>query len=238
MIPGLVSGVVPVFNGEQHLAASLHSMLAQAYRPLEIIVVDDGSTDGTRGVVTAFGERVRYLYQDKAGPAAARNAGVAVSRGEFLAFNDADDLWHAEKLQRQMARFAGLPSLQISLTLIQNFLDLPAGDHVAAAVTPELLAPKPGFAVQTMLLRRTVFDLVGPLDTRLTHSSETDWFLRARARGVVIECLPEVLTQRRLHGQNMSQKTADASREEYLQLIKRRIDARRRDQASGTHGDQ
>jgi glycosyltransferase involved in cell wall biosynthesis len=227
VISGLVSCVVPVFNGERHLAASLDSVLAQTYRSIEVIVVDDGSSDGTRRVATAFGERVRYLYQDNAGPAAARNAGVAAVRGEFVAFNDADDLWNAEKLGRQMAHFARVPSLQVSLTLIQNFLDVPAADNLAASVTPELLAPQPGFVAQTMLARKSAFDLVGPFHPALVHADVTDWFLRARAQGVVVECLPEVLTQRRLHGQSLSRQMADASREEYLHLIKRHIDTRR-----------
>jgi glycosyltransferase involved in cell wall biosynthesis len=237
MIAGLVSCIVPTFNGARHLAPCLDSMLAQTYRPTEIIVVDDGSSDGTREVATSFGERVRYIYQHNAGPPAARNTGVAAACGEFVAFNDADDLWHPEKLERQMAHFTRVPSLQVSITLIQNFLDLPAGERSAAAVPPGFLAPKPGFLTQTMLLPRAVFDLVGSWDTQLVHSSERDWFLRARGLGVVVECLPEVLTQRRLHGQNLSQKLADASREEHLRLIKRHLDTRRRGHTSGPHGD-
>src|SRR5438093_12571348 len=106
MKQSMISCVVPVFNGERYLAEALESILEQSYRPLEIIVADDGSTDGTRAVVAHYGTQVRYLWQPNSGPAAARNLGLSAARGEFVAFLDADELGHPEKLERQMARFA------------------------------------------------------------------------------------------------------------------------------------
>src|SRR5688572_13312922 len=99
----LISCVVPVFNGERYLSETLESIFAQSYRPLEVIVADDGSTDRTPDTVAGYGDRIRYLKQENAGASAARNLGLEAARGEFIAFLDADDLWHAEKLQRQMA---------------------------------------------------------------------------------------------------------------------------------------
>ena len=96
----LISCIVPVFNGELYLAEALESILKQSYRPLEIIVADDGSTDGTEAIVARFGTQVRYLYQPNSGPATARNLGLGAVRGEFVGFLDADDLWHPEKLER------------------------------------------------------------------------------------------------------------------------------------------
>ena len=101
----LVSCIVPVFNGERYLAEALDSILAQTYRPVDLIVVDDGSTDGTAQVAAGYGERITYLYQENSGPAAARNKGIDAAQGEFVAFLDADDVWHEEKLARQMVRF-------------------------------------------------------------------------------------------------------------------------------------
>ena len=227
MIRGLVSCVVPVFNGEGHLAASLDSMLAQTYRPTEVIVVDDGSTDGTPALAASYGDRVRYLRQANAGPATARNTGVAAARGEFVAFNDADDLWRPEKLERQMAHFARVPSLGVSVTHIRNFFDESAPPDMAGSASPRLLDPKPGFLTPCMLARRTVFNLVGPFNAELAHANVTAWFLRARSLGVVIECLPDVLTDRRLHGTNRSRARVQHSREEYLRLVKRHLDRRR-----------
>ena len=121
MIKPLISGIVPVYNGERYLRETLDSMLAQTYQPLEVIVVDDGSTDGTPKVVAGYGDRVRYIYQENSGPAIARNRGIDAARGEFIAFLDADDLWHPEKLMRQMTRFEARQELELSITYVQNF---------------------------------------------------------------------------------------------------------------------
>lgn len=115
----LISCIVPVFNGERYLWEALESIFAQTYRPIEVLVVDDGSTDGTGAVAASYGSRLRYLWQPNAGPAAARNRGLEAARGEFVAFLDADDLWHPEKLARQMARFAARPGLDGSVAHVQ-----------------------------------------------------------------------------------------------------------------------
>jgi glycosyltransferase involved in cell wall biosynthesis len=99
----LISCIVPVFNGERYLGEALDSILAQTYRPLEVVVVDDGSAEGAAAVVARYRDQIRPLFQPNAGQAAARNLGLSVARGEFVAFLDADDLWHPEKLARQMA---------------------------------------------------------------------------------------------------------------------------------------
>src|SRR5690242_4967891 len=93
-----VTCIVPVFNGERYLGEALDSIFAQGHQPLEVLVVDDGSTDGSAAVAKSYGDRVRYFFQPNAGPAAARNLGLEAARGEFIAFLDADDLWHRDKL--------------------------------------------------------------------------------------------------------------------------------------------
>jgi glycosyltransferase involved in cell wall biosynthesis len=105
--PVLVSVVIPVYNGEAHIAAALDSALLQTHPHLEVIVVDDGSTDGTCDIVEsrrAGDGRVRLVRQENAGVAAARNRGIAEARGEFVAPLDADDLWEPTKIERQVAR--------------------------------------------------------------------------------------------------------------------------------------
>jgi glycosyltransferase involved in cell wall biosynthesis len=98
----LVSVIVPAHNAEKFLAEALASILAQDYRPIEVIVVDDGSTDGTATIAQAYTD-VRYVFQKKQGAAAARNAGLAICSGALIAFLDADDLWVPNKLSRQSA---------------------------------------------------------------------------------------------------------------------------------------
>ncbi|MDF2765542.1 MAG: glycosyltransferase family 2 protein, partial [Rhodospirillales bacterium] len=109
----LVSVVIPAFNAERFLARTLDSVSRQTYSALEIIVVDDGSLDGTAGIVrqqAALDPRVRLIRQENAGVAAARNRGIAESDGCFVAPLDADDLWHPQKIELQLRRFEERPS--------------------------------------------------------------------------------------------------------------------------------
>jgi len=88
----LISCIVPVFNGERYIKEALDSILAQTYRPVEIVVADDGSTDGTADIISSYGEKVRYIWQPNAGLATALNLGLRTARSQFVAFLDADDL--------------------------------------------------------------------------------------------------------------------------------------------------
>ena len=109
----MVTVIIPVYNGEEYLAEDIESVLGQTYHPLEIIVVDDGSTDDTATVASRFKELVRYIYQPNSGPAAARNRGLKMARGEVIGFVDADDLWVENKLDLQLGLLADNPSVQI-----------------------------------------------------------------------------------------------------------------------------
>src|SRR5690348_2664864 len=100
---GLVSVIIPTYNRARLVGRAIQSVLAQTYRDIEVIIVDDGSVDDTRAVVQAFGPRVRYFYQENAGVTAARNLGMGNARGEFLAFLDSDDAWAPWKVESQLA---------------------------------------------------------------------------------------------------------------------------------------
>jgi glycosyltransferase involved in cell wall biosynthesis len=106
---GLVSCIVPVFNGERFLREALDSIFAQTYRPIEVIVADDGSTDGSHAVLESYRGRLKCVSQATAGPAATRNLGGRASQGDMLAFLDADDLWKPEKLERQVSTLRECP---------------------------------------------------------------------------------------------------------------------------------
>jgi glycosyltransferase involved in cell wall biosynthesis len=203
--PPRISCIVPVYNGERYLAAALESIFRQTLAAFEVIVVDDGSTDSTPAVARNEA-RVRYLRQDNAGPSVARNHGIRESRGELVALLDADDLWHAEKLERQAARFLARPELDISLTHSRNFW------------SPEVAAEEAEFGgdrvgvmpAQTLVARRSVFDRVGLFDTAMLHREVPGWLVHARQQGAVIETLPEVLCSRRIHTTNRSRGAREA----------------------------
>ena len=100
-----VSVVIPTYNYGRYICETIDSALAQTYKPLEVIVVDDGSTDDTRERLAAYSDRIRYILQKNSGPAAARNTGIVAAQGEFVALLDSDDLWLPEKVERQVALY-------------------------------------------------------------------------------------------------------------------------------------
>jgi glycosyltransferase involved in cell wall biosynthesis len=200
----LISCIVPVFNGERYLGEALESILNQTYRPIEVIVVDDGSADATPVVIGRYGDRIRSFRQENAGPAAARNKALSEARADFIAFLDADDLWHPEKLERQFARFCAQANLDLCLTRVQNFWGPELEKEKAHYRNHRFAQPLPGYTTQALLARRIIFDRIGTFNTTLRACDDTDWFLRAIEQGSVIEMLPEVLVQRRLHSKNLS----------------------------------
>jgi GT2 family glycosyltransferase len=125
---GLVSVVIPTYNRAQKVGRAVESALAQAYRDLEVIVVDDGSSDDTRRVVADFGERVRYIYQDNLGVSAARNTALRNARGEFVAFLDSDDLWKPWRIESQVVALRRFPEAGLVWT------DMTAADATGRVV--------------------------------------------------------------------------------------------------------
>jgi glycosyltransferase involved in cell wall biosynthesis len=232
MNKSLISCIVPVFNGENYLAEALESILAQTYRPIEVIVVDDGSTDGTADVAARYGDRIRYVRQNNGGPPTARNLGLSMATGEFVAFLDSDDLWHPEKLERQMACFETRPELDLCVTHLQRFW-IPQleqeqkrfQDHRYAEVLP-------GYVTQTLLARRTLFDSVGCFDTSRRVGDPMDWFLRAGEMGAVMELLPDLLVYLRMHEKNLSvelhtRRMTASMQGAVLDVVKASLDRRR-----------
>jgi len=224
----LVSCVVPVYNGERFLGEAIDSILAQTYQPTEIIVVDDGSTDRTPDVIAQYAGRVTSARQTNAGAAAARNHGISLAHGEFIAFLDADDLWHEEKLAVQLDRFEKRPELGYCLTYMQNFWVEELKEEAQRLQGHELTKPQPG-TISTFVVRRSSFDTVGLLNTDYMNRDYHDWMLRADGLGIRRETLSDVLLSRRIHDTNISRQRP---REEFFDIIKRSLDSRRGKQTS------
>jgi glycosyltransferase involved in cell wall biosynthesis len=225
--PPLVSCIVPVHDAERYLAEALDSVLAQTHRAIEVIVADDGSTDATRAIAESHGDRLRWVSQPTAGPAATRNLGLGASRGDLVAFLDADDRWHPEKLARQVARLAARPDIDVSLTHVQLFWDDPECEEARHYRDHPRAGGVPGFATTTLLARRRAFDAVGPLDAGLWFADSVDWFLRAREQGLVFDVLPDVLAYHRMHAGNLTRRREGASRDEFLRVVRAGLVRRR-----------
>lgn len=215
----LVSCIVPAFNSGRYIGEALDSILAQTYSNIEIIVSDDGSTDDTASIVARYGARVRYLKQETLGPAATRNLGTAAAKGELLAFLDADDLWHEQKLERQLDRFDVRLDLEACVTHAQMFWvpELEEEAHLYRE-NPRSEAV-PGYATTTLLAKRTVFERIGTFRTDLWFSDATEWFMRAREGGVVIELMPDVLTYHRMHERNLTRRRSEGSKVEFARIV-------------------
>jgi glycosyltransferase involved in cell wall biosynthesis len=222
----LISCIVPTYNMERYIEEALDSILAQTYRPFEIIVIDDGSTDSTKVRVEKYGTQVRYYWTPNSGPSAARNVGLRETRGEMVAFLDSDDLWHPQKLERQMARFAARPELEYCLSHVKLFWIAELKEEEEKYKNSARVQP-PGYATTTLLARRAVFDRVGGFDVRLWFPDAADWFRRAEVSGVVSEVLPDVLTYRRMHHTNLTRRKTARARLEWLQFVKSSLDHRR-----------
>jgi len=223
----LISCIIPVFNGERYLSEAIESIFKQTYRPLEIIIVDDGSTDRTPTVAERYRERVRYLKQANAGTATARNSGINAAQGEYIAFLDSDDLWPSEKLERQLARFEARPELDYCLAYVQNFWVPELIEEEKRFRDHRISKPLPGYSTATLLARRALFDTVGRFNPAIRHADDTEWFLRASESGAAMELLSDVLLYRRLHQNNFSRLRSSNSRDQYLQLLKATLDRRR-----------
>jgi len=236
-----ISCVVPVYNCAAYIAEALNSIFAQTLRPVEVIVVDDGSTDATARTIAEQQLPVRYVYQENAGPAAARNHGIALARGDFLAFLDGDDLWHPEKLARQASRFQARPDLGYCLTYKRNFWE-PCFKHEEVRLRAEahpITDDAPGYVLPTLLAPRSTFEKVGLLDASLRIGEDTDWIARAEDMGVVREVVQDVLLFRRLHDRNLSYECySQRGTDDRLQIVIGRLQRRKAEQPPRAEGEQ
>lgn len=220
---GLVSVIIPVYNCARYLPQAIESVLDQTYQPLEIIVVDDGSTDKTAQIATRFSEKIRYIYQENSGPSTARNTGIRSAKGEIITFLDADDLWSKNKLQLQLTYLAKNPSSEVIIGRTQ-FMQLILGDerHKFAEIGETRIFLNLGSAI----FRKSAFDQVGLFDETLRYSEDVDWFNRARESAISILMHQEVVLFYRQHEQNMTRNKV-ANELNVLKVLKRSLERRR-----------
>jgi glycosyltransferase involved in cell wall biosynthesis len=211
----LVSVIIPVFNGEHYVADAIVSVLAQRHHALEVIVVDDGSTDASADVVHRIADaRCRLVQQPSSGAAAARNRGISESAGTLIAFLDADDVWTPDKLERQVHTLAAEPEI-----------DMVFGHYVTFGSRRDASDARPGYSLGTMLVRRESFLKVGPLGTTWRVGEFIDWYARAEEAGLRHVMLPDVLLRRRAHDDNLTARQRHAA-VDYARIV-RGIAARR-----------
>lgn len=196
-----MSVIIPVYNGAKYIAEAIESVCAQNYEPLEIIIVDDGSTDETSSIVQSFKD-VRYIRQANQGVAAARNTGIENSRGELIAFLDADDYWSHNKLDIQANCLLKNPQVGYTLGMQRNFLE-PGTGRPFWLREEYLLMDHIGF-LPTILIRKQIFHSIGLFNLDYKISEDVEWFSRVEDAGIPRMVLPEVVLYRRIHKANLS----------------------------------
>jgi glycosyltransferase involved in cell wall biosynthesis len=219
-----ISVIIPVYNGSMFLAEAIRCVHEQRYVPLEIIIVDDGSIDDTAQLVTQLGADIRYVFQENGGPAAARNRGLSIARGDFIAFLDVDDLWPAHKLQLQASRLVETSGLEVVLGRIKYVRLAGAAEVRIQLADDDTLAY---VHLGSGLFKRSVFEKVGDFDETLRYSEDHDWFLRARENGVQMTILDEVTLYYRLHEHNMTRDKKRVLDRQLVKVLKKSLDRRR-----------
>ncbi|MBE9125523.1 MULTISPECIES: glycosyltransferase family 2 protein [unclassified Coleofasciculus] len=198
-----VSVIIPVYNGEKFLAEAIENVQQQGHYPLEIIVVDDGSTDGTADIAAQFKDEIRYVYQSNKGPAVARNLGITLASGNVIAFLDTDDLWSNDKLKLQLTYLAEHPSVEIVQGSIQQ-MQLSTWTREGKAIFKEVHSPYSYINIGSAIYRKLVFDKVGLFDETMSYGEDVDWFFRAWENGVSKVVLDQVNLYYRKHQANMT----------------------------------
>jgi glycosyltransferase involved in cell wall biosynthesis len=221
---------MPVFNHAEYISEALHSALGQTHPPLEVFVVDDGSTDASAEIAARFGPPVTLLRQPHQGVSAARNHAIAHVRGTHVAFLDADDIWEPDKLERQLAAWDESGGDALLFGLVTEFVS-PEIDAAAAARIRTPLQSVRGIGVSALMAPAATLRRVGPFAENLVVGEWADWYVRAEELGVESIVVPAVVVRRRLHLSNHGLRAA-AHRSEYLQVVKAALD-RRRAEAEG-----
>ncbi len=219
-----ISVIIPVFNGDRFLPAAMESVLGQGISSLEIILVDDGSTDNTSRIASEYAKHVRYFYQDNQGPSAARNKGLLHAKGNFIAFLDYDDCWTENNLK----------------ILYQAHLDFPEADIVMGKIQEEIFDRKsnsfnkrgvPAFSLSlvTILAKISAINKIGLFNESMRIGEDKDWFYRAREQGITLKLLENhVALHHRRHDANTTNTMATP--ESYLlKLLRMSIERKRTD---------
>jgi glycosyltransferase involved in cell wall biosynthesis len=211
----LVSVIIPVFNGQQFVREAIESVYSQTYKPVELIVVDDGSSDGSRDVIQSYTE-IHFLKQENHGPASARNLGIKHSTGQLIAFLDQDDIWTKDKLETQVAFMQAHPEIGYTLAKQKVFF-------AHETTPPEALLRwkernttgniQTGYLPSTLVIRKELFEKLGYFDPTFICTSDFDFFFRLKDANISMQVIDRVLLHKRFHDHNQCYDTALGKRE-------------------------
>lgn len=208
-----VSVVIAAYNASEYLTATIESVLKQSFTDFELLVIDDGSTDNSADIVRGFknkDNRVKLISQKNQGVSSARNRGITIAQGEFIAFLDADDLWLPQKLATHVQHLSANPSLGMSFGRVEfmNFDGTPTGQYSNPCfqnlTSKKLYEENPAVTPSNAVIRRVALQQVGGFDMDLSGFADAELFLRVCCHGWQVEGIDEVLVLYRTNLGGMS----------------------------------
>ena len=226
-LPFSVTVIIPVYNGAAFLAEAVDSVQRQNYQPLEIVIVDDGSTDGTAEIAANFTGNVRYVYQPNQGAPTARNQGLKMANGTVISFLDADDVWHEKKLALQLEYLSRNPSIEIVVGYSQLLIPSASPLDFNPFGDPWLF-----LNLASAVYRKSVFNTIGLFDPELPCSDDLDWFMRARESKVQLKVHKDVVLFHRRHNKNLTNQK-ELEKSDNLRMLKKMLTRRRKGKDGG-----
>ncbi|MEW6608546.1 MAG: glycosyltransferase [bacterium] len=179
-----ISIIIPTYNAENFLPQAINSVVEQTYQDIEIIVVDDGSTDNTKRIIEPFMDKIYYIYKDNGGPASARNVGIKSSKGEYIAFLDADDIWLPQKLELQINLFQQCQEIDwihTNLVLIDesgNVIGIRKLTEILSGSIFKILFMENWVLTSSVMMKRECLKIIGNFDETLSVNQDYDLWLR------------------------------------------------------------
>lgn len=224
-----VAAVIPVRNGTNYIIEAIRSCLEQTYPVQEIIVVDDGSTDGTVETIRAAHlPTVRVIEQPWKGTSAALNNGILAtdSRVSILSFLDHDDIWMPNKTNLQIDALSRDPSLDAVFGHVSQFVSPELLDAESQRIG-SVLDPQPGPCMSTMMIRRSALQKFGDFPEQRDALAFVPWYFRAQQAGIAVAMLDATVARRRIHLENSTKKDRGLYQEAYLELARAAVKNRR-----------
>ena len=183
----MVSIIMPTYNSATYIVDAVQSVLQQTYQNWELFIIDDGSTDITKDIIKPFltNNKIRYIFQDNSGPAKARNSGIKIASGNYIAFLDSDDMWQSNKLEQQISAFQQNPNVgvcgtgEIRIGKNGEFIKYCKNQPFLGCALPGLITTKISIGLSTAIVTKKVVDQIGLFDESLKGPEDFDFWLRA-----------------------------------------------------------